>query len=156
MNKTRKITLLYQKAHGQSVNVTAEEQRELRKYRVSVQDGNYATIKNVSDYVSAVDRGYSLSFYDWCMNNHKMDRRRKGSSESQMLARNREMGLSAMLVGWLMWGIAIYWIFDGVFPAGSCAIAGAVVSAVLVRMNRRAVLFTLFLLPVILAVIFGN
>lgn len=156
MNKTRKITLLYQKAHGKSVDATAEEQRELRRYRVSVQDRNYATKKNISDYVNAVNSGYSLSFYDWCMNNHKMDRRRKGSSESQMSATNRDMGLSAMFVGWLTWGIAIYWMFDGILSVGSCAIVGAGVSAVLLRMNRRIAVFTLFLLPIILACVFGN
>lgn len=156
MNRTRKVNLLYQKAHGQGVNATPEEQRELRKYRVSADDGNYATKANISAYVKAVDGGYRLSFYDWCMNNCKMDRRRKGSSEREMASENRWNSAGAMMLGWLIWGIAIYWMFHGTLTVGVCAVTGAVVSAILLRLNRRLAGFTLFLLPVILTVIFGR
>lgn len=156
MNNTRKINLLYQKAHGQEINASLEEQKELRKYKVSAEDGNYATKANISAYVKVVDSGYYLSFYDWCQNHHKADRRRKGSSEREMAHDNATDGIGVMMFGWLIWGIAIYCMFHGALTVGVCAVAGAVVSVVLLRMNRRLAGFTLFLLPVILAVVFGS
>ena len=156
MNQTRKVNLLYQKAHGQKMNASPEEQRELRKYSVSSGDGNYATKANITAYVKAVDNGYRLPFYDWCRNNHKADRRRKGSSENEMARENKADGIGAMMLGWLIWGMAIYWMFHGELTVGACAIVGAVVSAILQRLNRRMAGFTLFLLPIILAVIFGK
>lgn len=156
MNNSKKVTLLYQKAHGQGINASLEEQRELKKYKVSADDGNYATKANISAYVRDVDGGYRLSFYDWCQNNHKNDRRRKGSSEREMASANREQGIGAMMGGWLIWGIAIYWMFHGSLTVGACAIAGAVISVILLRLNRRLAGFTLILLPVILAVVFGR
>ena len=156
MNKTRKIDLLYKKAKGQELNATPEEKRELKKYKVQAGDSNYATRGNISNYVSAVDSGYRLSFYDWCQNNHKADRRRKGSSEKEMASANRDQGLGAIIMGWLTWGMAIYWMFHGSLSVGNCAIVGAVVSVILMRLNRRLSGFTLFLLPIILAVFFGR
>lgn len=156
MNKARKIEVLYQRAHGQGTNLSAEEQRELSKYKVTSGDGYYATKANVAAYVNAVDGGCRLPFYDWCQNNHKADRRRKGSSESEMASENRMQGIGAMLFGWLLWGMAVYWMFHGLFPAGVCAVAGAVISFALQRLNRRMVGFTLFILPVFLAVFFGT
>lgn len=156
MNKTRKVTLLYQKAHGQRINVSPEEKAELRKYGVSPGDGDYATKANISAYIKDVDEGYRLSFYDWCRNKHKADRRRKGSSESEMKRENRAEGRESMLLGWLIWGIAIYWMFHGELAVVSCAIAGAVISVILRTLNRRMAPYTLFLLPIVLAVIFGR
>lgn len=156
MNNSRKVTLLYQKAHGQSVDASPEERRELKKYRVSSGDSKLATRANVSAYVKAVDGGYCLSFYDWCLNHHKADRRRKGSSEKEMSRENLSDGIGAMLFGWLTWGIAIYWMCHGRMEVNSCAIAGAIVSFILVRISRRQMAFTLFLLPLILAAYFGN
>lgn len=155
MNKNTKVTFLYQIAHGHQVS--AEKQRELKKYKVYADDANYATRANLAAYVNEVDsKGCRLSFYDWCMNNCKMDRRRKGSSEREMAANNRDMGIGAMMLGWLIWGMAIYWMFHGTLTVGVCAVAGAVVSAILLRLNRRLAGFTLFLLPIILTVIFGS
>lgn len=154
MNKTRKIELLYQRAHGQGANIGAEEQKELRKYKVSSSDGYYATKANIRAYVGAVDEGCRLSFYDWCQNNLKADRRRKGSSEREMAQDNRMQGVGAILLGWLEWGIAIYWMFHGAIPAGSCAVVGAIISVILYRLNRSMIVFTLFLLPIILALVF--
>lgn len=85
-----------------------------------------------------------------------MDRRRRGSSEREMASENRWDSVGAMMLGWLMWGMAIYWFLDGTLPAGTCAVGGAIVSAILVRMNRRLAGFTLFLLPIILTVLFGR
>ena len=156
MNKSRKIDLLYNKAHGRVFDASAAEKRELSKYKVQDDDSNYATRSNISKYVSAVDNGYRFSFYDWCMNNHKADRRRKGSSEKEMARENTQRGIGAVMLGWLLWGMAIYWMFKGQMSVGSCAIAGAVVSIILMRINRRMAGFNLFILPVILAVIFGR
>lgn len=156
MNNSRKVNLLYQKAHGQSVDASPAERRELKKYRVSSSDSKFATRANVSDYVKAVDNGYQLSFYDWCMNHHKADRRRKGSSVEEIKSANLSGGIGAILLGWLTWGLAIYWMCHGRMDVSSCAIAGAIVSVILVRINRRQIVFTLLLLPLILAVIFGR
>ena len=156
MNKTRKANLLYQQAHGQEINVKPEERSELKKYRVCADDGNYSTRANIDAYIKAVDGGYRLSFYDWCMNNHKADRRRKGSSEREMAANNRDNAIGAMFLGWLVWGLAVYWIFHGSLSAGVCAILGAVVSVILLRLNRQLVGFTLIILPIILIVVFGR
>lgn len=156
MNNTRKVTLLYQKAHGQRIDASPEEKRELRKYSVSSGDGNYATKANISAYVKDVDNGYRLSFYDWCRNKHKADRRRKGSSENEMACANKEEGMNSALLGWLIWGIALYWMFHGELEVVTCAIAGAVISVVLRTLNRRMAPYTLFLLPIVLAVVFGR
>lgn len=156
MNNARKVTLLYQKAHGQSIDASPEERRELKKYRVSSDDSKFATRANVSAYVKAVDDGYRLSFYDWCRNYHKADRRRKGSSKEEMSSENFLDGIGAMIFGWLTWGMAIYWMCHGSVDTGSCAIVGAIVSVILSRASRRRVFFTLFLLPILLAVLFGR
>ena len=153
MNKSRKIDLLYKKAHGQGVDMSPGEKRELSKYKVQAGDSNYATRANISKYVSAVDGGYRLSFYDWCLNNHKADRRRKGSSEREMARENTERGIGAVMLGWLVWGIAIYWIFNERLSVGSCAIAGAIVSLILSRVNRRLSGLTVFILPIVLVAI---
>ena len=149
MNNQRKIQLLYQKAHGQGMEASPAEKMELSKYKVSVDDGNYATKNNLRDYIQAVDSGYRLPFYDWCQNNLRADRRRKGSSEREMASSNREKGLAVMLIGWLTWGLAIYWAAGQTLSVGACAIAGAVLSIVLYRMNRGLAGFTLIILPFI-------
>lgn len=156
MNKSRKIELLYRKAKGQRIDADASEIQQLRKYKVDAGDGNYATKANIASYVSAVDSGCRLSFYDWCMNNLKADRRRKGSSENEMAATNRGNNFNAIFVGWLIWGIAIYWIFNGAITAGACAVAGAIVSIILYNKSRRSAPFTLYILPIVLAIFFNG
>lgn len=99
---------------------------------------------------------YLLAFDTWCQTHLKADRRRKGSSEKDMAADNRDNTIGSMMMGWLIWGLTIYWIFGGTFTAGNCAVAGAIVSAILRRLNRRLSAFTLFLLPIILMVVFGS
>ena len=156
MTNTRKEQLLYQKAHGQGINASPEEKRELRKYKVDTDDGNYATKANIRAYIKAVDSGYHLSFYDYCCNNRKGDRRRKGHSEKEMASNNREQTISVMLIGWLIWGVALYWIFRGNQSVGACAIMGAIISAVLRQVSRKWAWFTCFLLPCVIAAIAGN
>ena len=90
MNQARKTDLLYKKAKGQPVNMSDEERRELRRYKVETDDGYFTTRANISAYVKAVDQGYHLSFYDWCMSNKKADKRRKGSSAKELAADDRQ------------------------------------------------------------------
>ncbi len=153
MNKTRKVELLYKKAKGQSIDATPGELAELKKYKISKGDGDFHTTKaNVRAYVDAVDQeGCRISFYDWCMNHHRADKRRKGSSSREIAAVNRQQGLGAMFLGWLTWGIAVYWIFNARMTVGSSAIIGAVIAFTLVRVARRWMFFNLFILPAIVA-----
>lgn len=157
MNKTRKVELLYKKAKNKYVDASPEELKELNKYKINVNEIDFVTTKkNIQDYVSAVDNGCNISFYDWCMNNNRADRRRKGSSEQELQRFNQEQNATTMFIGWLTWGLAIYWIFHGALPAGACAIMGAITSYIIFRRSRLNAAFTIVLLPVILAVIFGR
>ena len=154
MNKSTKIDLLYKKAHG--YNLTIEEAKELRKYKVDADDANIATRANVTAYVNAVDRGYSLSFYDYCANNLKGDRRRRGGKAEEIADFNKSQSLATLFMGWLVWGIALYWMADGNNSVGTSAIMGAVVAFILQKCTRKYAMFTLFLLPIILAVVFNK
>ena len=156
MTKDRKVDILYRMAKGQQTDASMEELQELRKYKISVRaDANYATRANITNYVAAVDNGYRLSFYDWCANNLQGDRRRKGGSAKEIANANKEQSMATVFIGWLVWGIALYWIFGGGVSVVACAIMGAIASFVLQRCFRRAAGFTLIVLPIILAVIFG-
>lgn len=64
MNQTRKVQLLYQKAHGQMTDASPVEKQELKRYKISSADKNYATKSNITAYVKAVDKGSYLPFYD--------------------------------------------------------------------------------------------
>ena len=144
MNKARKTELLYQKAKGRPMNITEKERRELSRYRVRANEGSfYATKANISAYVTAVDQGCRISFYDWCMNHSRADRRRKGSDEAAMGRVRRENSLAAMGMGWLVWGMALYWAFQEA-------------SVILYQSARRFSAFTLFLLPILIAAFFGG
>ena len=157
MNKARKTELLYQKAKGRDFHITEEERRELSRYRVKVNEGSlYATRANISAYVTAVDHGCRISFYDWCMNHNKADRRRKGSSEAAMERSQRENSLAVMGMGWLIWGMALYWVFQETVSVAACAVLGAAVSVTLFKSARRLSAFTLFVLPIAIAAIFGS
>ncbi|MCM1506456.1 MAG: hypothetical protein NC177_04895 [Ruminococcus flavefaciens] len=157
MNKTRKIEILHKMAKGESYNATSAEIAELKKYKVSRGEDSFcATKKNISDYITDVDNGCRISFYDWCRNHKRADRRRKGSSEKDISASNRSDSMSFMFVGWLTWGIAVYWIANGAVSVGACAIAGAVIAFVLSRCARRTSIMTMLILPIILASYFGR
>ena len=90
------------------------------------------------------------------MNNLKGDRRRRGFSKKEMATERFQDVIGSMMLGWLTWGMAIYWMRGGSVPVESCAVAGAIVSAVLSLISRRLRGFTLFLLPILLAVFFGR
>lgn len=157
MTKARKIDILYRKAKGQDNFVSKEELQELRKYKiVAGADADYATRANISKYVTAVDNGYRLSFCDWCANNLQGDRRKKSGRAAEIARTNKDQSIATVFIGWLIWGIAFYWIFNEGVPVGTCAILGAIVSFVLQRCFRRLAGFTLIVLPVVLAVIFGS
>ncbi|MBR1472089.1 MAG: hypothetical protein IJ600_10675 [Lachnospiraceae bacterium] len=156
MTKSRKVELLYNKARGQGMNATPQELKELARYMVGNGEGNYATKRNISAYVTAVDQGSHRSFYDWCIDNGRGDRRRKGGSAKEIREDEKTMSFAAIFMGWLAWGIAIYWILHGSVPAGECAVAGAVVSLVIYKLKREWAGITLFILPIVLAVIFGR
>ncbi len=155
MNKVRKVDLLYRKANGQGSDATPDELKELRKYKVDRGEGAFfATKKNITAYVDAVDKkGCKISFYDWCMNNHRADKRRSGSSDAEMSRVNLEQGIGGVLfLGWVTWGIAIYWVFGGEMGIGPCIIVGMVISFIMSRIARKWALFTMFVLPCLIAV----
>lgn len=157
MNKARKVDLLYKKAKGQNMDAMPEEKRELKKYHVEFGESSlYATKANISQYVTDVDNGFHRSFYDWCIDNRKADRRRRRSSEADIAGHERDQGIASIFMGWLTWGIAIYWIFHGSLEVGACAVMGAVVSICLFKFARGYVGLTVWILPLALAVIFGH
>lgn len=157
MTKARKIELLYKKAKGQGWDASAEEERELRRYKVDANEGSFVSTKsNIASYVTEVDKGCRLTFYDWCMENKKADRRRKNSDQESMARSNGIQNKAVVFVGWLIWGMAIYWILQGQMSAGGCAVIGAVISLVLYRIGRKLAGFTLILLPLALAAYFGS
>lgn len=157
MTKGRKVELLYQKANGQGWNASPEEKKELSRYKVDAGESSFiATKSNLSEYVTAVDKGYRLSFYDWCMENRKADRRRKNSDEESMARFNSDQNKAVVFIGWLTWGIAIYWIMQGTIPVAGCAVIGAAISFVLFKIGRKQAVLTLIGLPVILAIIFAT
>lgn len=156
MTKARKIDILYRMAKGQNTNASSQELQELRKYKICAgDDANIATRANITNYVAAVDNGYRLSFYDWCANNLQGDRRKKSGRAESIARSNKEQSFGSVFVGWLVWGLALYWIFDGGVSAGVCAIMGAIVAFVLQKCSRRLAGFTLIILPIILAVVFA-
>lgn len=156
MTKARKIDLLYRIALGQEVDISRDEKRELGKYKVSYVGKTYATKNNISQYITAVDKGCHIGFYDWCMNNHKGDRRRTAGRADSIKSQNKEAYMINIFIGWFFWGIAIFWLFGGSMSVGTCAIFGGIISVVLYRINREAAGFTNFLLPIILVAILAN
>ena len=156
MNKQRKVELLYRRAQGESLNISPDEAKELSKYKVSKVGKTLNTKTNLQQYVTAVDKGYRKTFYDWCLDNNKGDGRRKDGRAEDIRSFNRDQSIAVIAMGWLMWGVAIYWIMGGSTPVGTCAAMGAVIAFVLYRMKREAVGLTCILLPIILAVIFGR
>lgn len=154
MTKDRKIEILYRKAKGQPIHASDKELLELQRYKVTAgYDADIATRKNIANYVSAVDNGCRISFYDWCANNLQGDRRRKSGRAEEIASANKTQSAATVFVGWLIWGMALYWMFDESVSVGACAILGAIVSFVLQRVSRRLAGFTVIILPIIIAVL---
>ena len=155
MNKQRKVDLLYKKARGQYLDATKIELQELKKYKVDYNEGEFfATKKNLNQYVTDVDNGCKQTFYDWCRNNKKADRRMKNSSEKDMESFNKEQNTAAMFLGWLTWGVGLYWIFGGLVHPIICMILGVWVAKVIFGFTRKIAMFSVFVLPMILAIVF--
>ena len=83
----------------------------------------------------------------------KGDRRRKSGSKEAIASRNSERSGGAVFIGWLFWGLALYWLNHGSLSVGVCAVAGAVISFVLSKCFRKYMGFTVILLPIILTVL---
>lgn len=157
MTRKRKENLLYKMAKGQPCDATLEELQELRKYKVDSEwDEKLATHDTISKYISAVDNGYRLSFYDWCKNNLQGDRRRTSGKVDYIASENKSESMAAVSLGWLLWGLAVYWGAKEQMSVGSCAVAGAIISYILQKCFRKQAFFTLFILPCILAVLFAT
>lgn len=156
MTKAKKVEILYSKAKGRNYSITKEEEQELRPYKVDFNEGSfYSTRANITNYVTAVDNGSRLPFYDWCMNNTRADNRRRGSSKKAMKGRNKEKAFSAVCIGWLTWGIALYWMFEEQLSVAMCAVMGAAISFFLIRVGRKNAGWTIIVLPVVLLLVFG-
>lgn len=156
MTRDRKVDLLYRRARGERLNLSDQEMMELGKYRVSVNEGNfYVTKANMRDYVIAVDKGSYQTFSDWCQDNLRADRRRKGSSEKAMAAENTRQKISVAWFGWILWGLAVYWLFDGALNVLVSAVLGIGAAFGTFKLfGRKAAVFTQILLPVILTAVF--
>ena len=155
MTHNRKVELLYNRAKGRTSNATPSELAELRRYHVDFGEGDfYSTKSNISAYVSAVDKqNCRISFYDWCMNNNRADRRRRGGSKEDMKKSNRNFSFGLMFVGFITWGFAVMSVLGGVLPAGACFIVSALISVAIGKASRQASVFTTFMLPIIIGVL---
>ena len=149
MTKARKIDLLYQKVKGLPLNATPEELQELKKYKVAEGANSfYATKANLKEYVTAVDNGSRRSFYDWCIDNGKADRRYKGSDSKKIKSDDLKEIISYTLFGWLLWGVALYFLFAGALSGGACILIAIALNFILYKLNRELSFLTLFLLPI--------
>lgn len=154
MNKTRKVELLYKIAKGEGGSVSPQERKELKKYKVDDYESSFCvTKKNISEYVTAVDNGSRLSFYDWCLNNGKADRRRRGSSKEDIKKVNIHNTFVIIIAGSFPWLMAISAMSRGALSNGACIMFAAIISAVLYNIGRKVSFLTLFILPVILTTI---
>jgi hypothetical protein len=154
MTKENKVDILYKMAMGQSVSLTASERKELSKYDVRTTGKPYTTKGNIRQYISDADKGYKKSFYDWCVDNGKGDRRLKGGQKEAIRNDDKQETFVWAFMGWLFWGVAFYWILGGQAPAGVCAVLGAIASVVIFKMNRASSLETCFILPLLITCVF--
>ena len=150
------VTKLCDSYFGFGIAHTPDIQKVINNSKVS---GHHAIIPTNSisaRYITAVDNGYHKSFYDWCLDNNKGDRRMKSGKEGSLKSFNKVQSVSVAVIGWLIWGIAVYWILGGRLSAGVCAIIGAAVSVFLFKLNRQGAAFTCIILPIVLAAIFAS
>ena len=157
MTKARKVELLYCNAKGQKIRATAEEMKELSRYKVDYDEGSYATKTNIGAYVTAVDKGSRRTFYDWCIDNGKGDRRRREGRAEAIQENDKWGGIGAVATGWLAWAACLY-VMTGLNSSagGSCLLLGAIVSFVLYKVRRDFTWFTLIVLPIVLTGIIGS
>ena len=156
MTKAQKVNYLYRIGKGESVSLTPEQKRELRKYRVD-REGEYSfylTKKNLGEYITAVDNlGTIQSFRDWCWNTGRADRRFKGSDKKSMKKENGRFAIGWAFAGALFW--AMFMTTIGAKSSLGVMLIGAVISGVLSVYNRKYVLFVSTLLPILLIALVG-
>lgn len=155
MNKTRKSEILYNRAKGRFITVTASEETELKKYKVDFGEGDfYSTKANINGYITAVDKGYRKSFYDWCMDNGKADRRQRGTSKKELKQGDNQASFGVSIFGGVLWGCVINLLSD----AGGAAsvFLGVILTIILYKSSRKMAAFTVILLPLILLAVLGT
>lgn len=158
MTKERKIDLLYRKACGDRLNLTDQEAQELKKYKVNRGEYElYVKKDNIRDYVTYIDQGHRRAFSDWCQDNLRADRRRKGSSQKDMARENTEQKANVAYIGFVLWGLAVYWLFGGALEVIPSAIVGILIALGSFKLFGRAKAgFTQILLPIIVMVVGFN
>ena len=154
MTKSKKIELLYRIAKGTSVSISADEKKELRKYKVDAggEYPYYTTKKNITAYVTAVDKGSTrLPFRDWCLNNGYADRRRWASDKASIQKRSLQNVLSCGVKGSIFWTICIGTITGDL--VGS-VIPAFLIATVLCCIWRKNVVFFDVILPLAIAILY--
>ena len=154
MTNSRKIDLLYSIAKGRPVNISADERKELRKYRVdaSGEYEYYTTKKNITAYVAAVDKGSTrLPFRDWCLNHGYADRRRWGSDKASVQKRSLRNVLSCGAKGALFWAICIGTITGDLMGS---LIPAFLIATFFCCISRKYVAFFDGCLPIAIAILY--
>lgn len=152
MSKTSEKDILYRIAKGKSV--TAQERESVKHLIKDFGDGSKVTRAGINKYYDAVTSGRThVSYNDFASNRLMGDRRKRGGRVSDIKNDNRQGTLAALFMGWLLWGMAIYWIGGRSASVGSSAVIGAIISVVLFFVARRLTPFTEFVLPIIVAII---
>ena len=150
MTKARKVELLYCKAKGKDLKATPEEIKEISRYKVDYDEGSYATKANIGAYVTAIDKGSRRSFYDWCIDNGKGDRRRREGRAETIREDDKWEAVRCVFVGTIFWSVALYMLLGG-----SAIFLAAVISFILYKVRRDHVGITMIILPIVLACLFG-
>ena len=152
MTKGKKIELLYNIAKGNSVNISAAERKELRKYKIDA-GGEYAfysTKKNIVAYVEAIDNGSTrLAFWDWCMNKGYADKRREGSDKASIRKERQSYVLSWALGGSIMWLVCLGTVTGDL---GSSVVPAILISTIVSLVSRKHVVFINSFLPLAIAI----
>jgi hypothetical protein len=152
MSKTKEKDILYRIAKGKSV--TPQERESVKHLIKDFGDGSKVTRAGINQYYDAATSGRThLSYNDFTSNRLIGDRRKRGGRASDIRSENAEGTMAAVLMGWFVWGLAIYWLSGGSASVKSSAVIGAIIAVVLYFVARRWTPFTEFLLPIILTVI---
>jgi len=152
MTKERKVEILYLKAKNEKYPMTMNEFEEMRKYGIDREfDINFATKKNLREYVTAVDNGCRLTFSDWCSANAKGDQRRKIGKADTMRENRRKADLLMFVFGTLTWGVSLMLLIPSI--GFISFIIGAVVSFFISRTDNTYIKAGIITLPVLIVMI---
>lgn len=155
MDRGTKVDILYRMAMGEKVNISMADRMELMRYKVGREGKPLTTKGNISQYIAAVDNGYTKSFHDWCVDNAKGDRRTRGGKAEYIKANDHDRGASfALLGGLLTWGIVLNMVTDEKLGVAASMLIGGIISYGLYKINRKAAFFSCLILPLIIAAIF--